>query len=89
MPVNLQLRAADATPLRPSVWFKFIHFVNGFTLELARHETLVVVGPNNAGKSLFLRELHGIVGNGAASFIKLLVRDVDLEADSTAQMAVE
>jgi energy-coupling factor transporter ATP-binding protein EcfA2 len=89
MQVHLQPRAAGATLLRPRVWIKAIHFVNGFDLELARHETLVVVGPNNAGKSLFLRELHGIIGTGAASFIKLLVRDVELETDSTAAMVVE
>jgi len=85
----LQPPAAGATHLRPRVWIKTIHFVNGFNLELAQHETLVVVGPNNAGKSLFLLELQVTITSGPAATIKFLVRDVELEADSTAAMVVE
>ena len=68
---------------------KNIHFVSGFNLELAEHETLVVVGPNNAGKSLFLRELHATIANGPAGSMKFLVGDVELEADCTSDMVVE
>ena len=43
----------------PAVTFERITFSDGTTVELSPNDVVVLVGPNNAGKSLALRELEG------------------------------
>ena len=43
---------------RPSVYFTEITFSDGSTIKLERNDVVVLVGPNNAGKSLALKELQ-------------------------------
>ena len=55
---------ADSSPanVSPSVIFKSITFSDGTTIELDPADVVVLVGPNNSGKSLVLRELDGYFG---------------------------
>ena len=46
----------------PSVTFESITFSDGTTIELDPNDVVVLVGPNNAGKSVALRELEEHVG---------------------------
>ncbi|MYB47715.1 MAG: AAA family ATPase [Dehalococcoidia bacterium] len=46
----------------PSFTFKGITFSDGTTIELDPTDVVVLVGPNNAGKSLALRELDDYIG---------------------------
>jgi hypothetical protein len=50
------IKAAVPKP-RPKAYIKSIKFSDDTELHLARHEILVFVGPNNAGKSAALREI--------------------------------
>lgn len=45
-----------------AVRFKSLTFSDGTTVELDPNDVVVLVGPNNAGKSLALREIEGYVG---------------------------
>ena len=42
----------------PSVTFESLTFSDGTTIELDSADVIVLVGPNNAGKSIALRELE-------------------------------
>lgn len=48
---------AGGAIVRPNAWIKTLRFSDGTQLELGRHEILVLVGPNNAGKSVALRDI--------------------------------
>ncbi len=54
MPENLEL---SPDPVRPSVTFESITFSDGTTIRLDPADIVVLVGPNNAGKSAALREV--------------------------------
>ena len=49
----------------PAVTFESITFSDGTTVTLDPTDVVVLVGPNNAGKSLALRELEQHIGNPA------------------------
>jgi energy-coupling factor transporter ATP-binding protein EcfA2 len=51
---------------RPSLSFSGITFSDGQTIRIEPGEVVVFVGPNNAGKSAALRELHQWVGRSIA-----------------------
>lgn len=48
----------DATTTDPAVTFKSITFSDGTTIELEPTDVVVLVGPNNVGKSVALRDLE-------------------------------
>lgn len=75
-----------ATP-RPRVWLDSVSFKSGTNLVLARHEVIVVVGPNNSGKSVLLRELEGWLTHGLAR--PLVVSGMTLETSSTPEELVQ
>ena len=54
---------------RPQVTFESVTFSDGTLVEIESHDVIVLVGPNNAGKSLALRELHDYVGGKPESRI--------------------
>ena len=64
--MNPDTKKSDADPPRktsstitdPSVTFESITFSDGTTIALEPTDVVVLVGPNNAGKSVALRELH-------------------------------
>ena len=47
----------------PSVTFESVTFSDGTTISLDQKDIVVLVGPNNAGKSLALRELEGYLAS--------------------------
>ena len=58
----------------PSVTFQSITFSDGTTIELDPSDVVVLVGPNNAGKSLALQELDGYVGGIQATTVFKSIR---------------
>ena len=56
---------------RPTVTFESITFSDGKTLALEENDVVVLVGPNNAGKSVALKELQGhLAGSGDPKVVK-------------------
>ena len=51
----------DLAKTDPAVTFNSITFSDGTTISLEPNDVVVFVGPNNAGKSVALRELEGQV----------------------------
>ena len=52
----------DSVTTDPAFTFKSITFSDGTTIALEPTDVVVLVGPNNAGKSVALRELETHVG---------------------------
>lgn len=59
-PTDAESKPLDCTP---SVTFKSLTFSDGTTIELELADVVVLVGPNNAGKSAALRELEEALGH--------------------------
>ena len=76
----------ETTPSRPKAWLKTIAFNSGLQLTLAKHEIVVIVGPNNVGKSLVLRELQRFLQSGGAP--GLLIQDIGIEGEGIQQDAL-
>ena len=53
----------------PSVTFESLTFSDGTTIDLNPDEVVVLVGPNNAGKSVGLRELEDHVGENLEAIV--------------------
>ena len=53
-----------SAPDRPGIRIKAITFSDGTRMEVDRNQIIVFVGPNNAGKSAALKELHGKIEHG-------------------------
>jgi energy-coupling factor transporter ATP-binding protein EcfA2 len=50
-------------PVIPSLYVSGLNFSDGTSLELGPTDTVLIVGPNNVGKSEVLRALHGKAAN--------------------------
>ena len=61
-----ELNPGDGTP---SVTFESIEFSDGTTISLHPSDVVVLVGPNNAGKSAVLRELEDAFARGNPSTV--------------------
>jgi ABC-type hemin transport system ATPase subunit len=48
--------------IAPSITFESVTFSDGTTIQLGVSDIIVLVGPNNAGKSAMLRELENDFG---------------------------
>lgn len=59
----------NPTNSAPSVTFESITFSDGTTIELDPADVVVLVGPNNAGKSVALRELEGHIGENPEAIV--------------------
>lgn len=68
---------------RPSVSFSSITFSDGTTVSLAPDDIVAFVGPNNAGKSVVLRELEEWVGGEPAD--RRVVKDRVLNTTGTVE----
>jgi predicted ATPase len=66
---------------RPRAWLRSVQFKSGPRLEFGSHEIIVIVGPNNSGKSLLLRELQSLLFQGRNAS-QILVGDGSMETDS-------
>ena len=60
---------SNPTGSSPSVTFKSITFSDGTSIELDPTDVVVLVGPNNAGKSLALRELDDYIGGNGETIV--------------------
>ena len=58
---------AQDIDVRPQITFENVTFSDGTLVEIEPRDVIVLVGPNNAGKSLALRELHDYVGGAPQS----------------------
>src|SRR5215213_9711270 len=69
---------SPTAPSRPRAWLTTVDFTDGTSISLASNEIIVIVGPNNAGKSVALREIDEklihLGGDG------LVVRGIEIEA---------
>ena len=70
----------DSAKTDPAVTFNSITFSDGTTISLEPDDVVVFVGPNNAGKSVALRELEGQV---QSSFAGTVVKQVGLSRIGT------
>lgn len=61
--------AANQAYDSPTVTFQSISFSDGTEVSLEPNDVVVFVGPNNAGKSLALRELEQHVGNRSGTMV--------------------
>ena len=61
--------AANPADDSPTLTFQSISFSDGTEVSLEPNDVVVFVGPNNAGKSLALRELEQHVGNPAGTVV--------------------
>ena len=66
----------------PSVTFESLTFSDGTTIELDSADVIVLVGPNNAGKSLALRELDDYIRGRQESKV---FKSINLRKDGTAE----
>ena len=67
----------------PSVTFESITFSDGTTIGLDPADVVVLVGPNNSGKSLALRELDDYIGGNSATtvFKSIKLRKIGTEEE--------
>ena len=70
----------------PTVTFESLTFSDGTKIELDANDVVAFVGPNNAGKSLALRELEDHVRSGQESKV---VKSVDLGKSGTQEEFLE
>jgi len=68
-------------PAPPRAWITSIEFNDGTRIDIARHEILVVVGPNNAGKSAALRDILNKIQNTDNNYLVVAKVTVELEGD--------
>ena len=83
---DLQPMNAPSIDSPPAVTFRSITFSDGTTIELDQADVVVLVGPNNSGKSVALRELEDRIGNTGQS---LVVLDAKLHYTGTPHGFVE
>ena len=67
---------------RPKVTFKSITFSDGKNLALEENDIVVFVGPNNAGKSVALKELQGHL---AGTVDPKVIKSVELRQTGTTE----
>ena len=86
MSVSMQALGLHPSARRPEITFESITFSDGTTVEVEPHDVVVLVGPNNAGKSVALRELEGYVGGNPDSKV---VASVELRKVRTSEIFEE
>jgi len=73
---------------KPSVSISKLTFSGGGSFELHKGEKVILVGPNNSGKSQTLREILSVCGNGKTDNT-FVVKGVDIVKDGTAEQLRE
>jgi predicted ATPase len=75
------------TPVSIECSISKAHLMSGQTLELPQKGVTVIVGPNNSGKSRFLKELHEAT-KGGMSETRAIVIDVEMQKTGTGEDVV-
>jgi len=88
MDTDLKAPVADGpTPIEaPTVTFEKLTFSDGTTIALDETDIVVLVGPNNAGKSAALRELEAHIGPARQETI---IKSVSLKRSGSGKQLVE
>ena len=73
--------------MEPRVWVKSITFSDGSVLDFAADDVIVIVSPNNSGKSATLRAVRAMCESSLAS--NAVVKRVEFVRDGTTQEVVE
>jgi ABC-type cobalamin/Fe3+-siderophores transport system ATPase subunit len=68
---------------RPSISFQSITFSDGQSIDLEEDEIIVLVCPNNAGKSAALRELQEFIGRSGP---RVVISDATLRRTGNAEL---
>ncbi|WIW43348.1 AAA family ATPase [Bradyrhizobium sp. 62B] len=89
MPIHLTPTPDHSALSRPKIRLEAVKLRIGQSLELSDDETLVVVGPNNSGKSLLLREIFAMLINGPTAMTWQLVQDLDIHTNCDAASAAK
>ncbi|MDP1520433.1 AAA family ATPase [Porticoccus litoralis] len=73
---------------KPSVSISKLTFSGGSSFDLNKGDKVILVGPNNSGKSQTLREILSVCGNGKTDNT-FVVKGVDIVKDGTAEQLRE
>jgi hypothetical protein len=68
--------------VKPSAYISSLTFSGGDTIKCEKNEKIILVGPNNSGKSQTLRELIGISKDGKTEHT-VVVKNLKLEKEGT------
>lgn len=74
----------DLEPIKPKATLAEITFSGGDKVELSENEKVILVGPNNSGKSQSLREIVQICQSGNANQC-LVVKDLSLKKNGSSK----
>lgn len=75
--IKLRQGNTDMEDRKPKAWIKNITFSSGQCLEFSEHDKVIIVGPNNSGKSQSLRDIIESVQNTNATTV--VAKTVTLE----------
>lgn len=78
----------DLEPIKPKATIAEIIFSGGDKVELGENEKVILVGPNNSGKSQSLREIVQICQSGTAEQC-LVVKDLNLNKNGSSKELLE
>lgn len=78
----------DQEPIKPKATIAEITFSGGDKVELSENEKVILVGPNNSGKSQSLREIVQICQSGTAEKC-LVVKDLKLNKNGSSKELLE
>jgi hypothetical protein len=80
-PSSDSVGAGQAVGPRPRGWLSSVQFSDGSELNLARHEVLIFVGPNNSGKSVALRDILNKISEPGSAGLAITRVTVEIEGD--------
>ena len=67
---------------KPTASISRIVFSGGQSIEFAENDKIILVGPNNSGKSLSLREVHSIASRGNRARTQA-IQEMDMKKTGT------
>ncbi len=65
----------------PRVWISKLVINDGSEIELSRNDTVIFVGPNNAGKSVLLKEIHRLLQH--ANVPGIIAKRIEIAQDGS------
>ncbi len=71
--------------MEPRVWVKKLNFQDGTEIQFEKNDIVIIVGPNNVGKSLCLKEINGITYSNPLVFgeskDRLIIKELELSKE--------